>query len=129
MLLCHLKYQPRRRCSLQNGGQELDARTRTTLDVYSGGQDRAYNEVYAALKSWGKYELVGTPAEADLTFEIHLGGDGNLHLAIVDPKTHTVLWAFNEFVEFAALKGNRDKNFERALQNIVSDLKGLAAKP
>lgn len=28
---------------------------------YSGGPDRLYNEFYAAMKSWGRYELVSTP--------------------------------------------------------------------
>jgi hypothetical protein len=32
--------------------------------------DRAYNQFYAAMKSAGRYELVGSPAEADLLFEI-----------------------------------------------------------
>ena len=112
-----------------NGGQEMDSRTRTTLDVYSGGQDRAYNQFYDALKTWGKYELVAAPADADLVLEIRLAGDGNLHLTVLDPKTHVGLWTFNQFVEFAALKGNRDKNFDHAVQSIVSDLKGLVARP
>jgi len=37
---------------------------------YSGGPDRLYNEFYAAMKSWGRYELVGSPHEADLVFEV-----------------------------------------------------------
>ena len=39
---------------------------------YSGGSDRLYNEFYAAVESWGRYELVSTPGEADLVFEICL---------------------------------------------------------
>ena len=38
--------------------------------LFSGGSDRPYNQFYASLKSSGKYELVGSPAEADLLFEI-----------------------------------------------------------
>ena len=29
-----------------------------------------YNEFYAAMKSWGRYELVSSPADADMVFEI-----------------------------------------------------------
>src|SRR5258708_38034840 len=39
---------------------------------FSGDSDRAYNQFYAAMKTWGKYELVGAPADADLWFEIRL---------------------------------------------------------
>ena len=39
---------------------------------YSGGPDRAYNEFYAAMKTWGRYELVAAPRDADLVFEIRL---------------------------------------------------------
>ncbi len=44
---------------VSNGGGD-------TLDYYSGGPDRAYNELYAALKGWRRYELVATPADAEL---------------------------------------------------------------
>src|SRR5271170_621963 len=37
---------------------------------FSGSPDRAYNEFYAAMKSWGRFEIVGSPAEADLLFEV-----------------------------------------------------------
>jgi hypothetical protein len=30
------------------------------MPQYSGGPDRLYNEFYAAMKSWGRYELVST---------------------------------------------------------------------
>ena len=37
---------------------------------FSGGPDRAYNEFYAAMKSWGRFEIVNSPADADLLLEI-----------------------------------------------------------
>jgi len=37
--------------------------------IWSGGPAQPYNELYAAIKSWGRYELVGDPAAADLVFE------------------------------------------------------------
>jgi len=71
---------------------------------YSGGPDRLYNEFYAAIKSWGRYELVNAPGEADLVFEIRLtliqprraevlgSGkpeyDSQFHLSIRDVTTH-----------------------------------------
>ena len=35
-----------------------------------GNPDLAYDEFYAAMKSWGRYEIVSSPADADLVFEI-----------------------------------------------------------
>lgn len=37
---------------------------------FTGGPDRAYNELYAAMKSWGKYKLVSYPESASLSLEI-----------------------------------------------------------
>lgn len=37
---------------------------------FSGGPDRAYNQFYAAVKAWGHYETVTSPADADVLFEI-----------------------------------------------------------
>src|SRR5437899_9447839 len=52
-----------RKVFVSNAGDE-------TLGDFSGGPDRAYNQLYTALKSWGRYELVSTPADAELVFEI-----------------------------------------------------------
>jgi hypothetical protein len=108
--------------------------------VFSGGPDRAYNNFYAALKTWGRYELVGAPSGADLLFEIGLTArpgtamrgatgydDARFQLAIRDPQTNAALWALHEQVEPAILQGNRDKNFDQALARMVSDAKKLAA--
>jgi hypothetical protein len=105
---------------------------------FSGGPDRAYKDFYAALKTWGRYELVGAPSDADLLFEIGLSGrvetgatvsylDARFRLAIRDAKTNAALWTLHEQVEEAARQGNRDKNFDQALARIVSDVKALTA--
>ena len=36
-----------------------------------GGPNVSYNELYAALKQWGYFQLVDSPAHADLVFQIH----------------------------------------------------------
>ena len=109
---------------------------------YSGGPDRLYNEFYAAMKSWRRYELVDSPEEADLVFEIRLTllqplraqplgynnpqYDSLFQLAIRDVPTHEILWGLTEHAESAVLQGNRDKNFERALEAILSELRRIA---
>jgi hypothetical protein len=111
---------------------------------FKGGPNRPYNQFYAALKSWGRYELVASPADAELVFEIGFtcpvegtniveGGragptsDPQLRLVILDVKTHFTLWGITEHVGMAILQGNRDKNFDRAINKLVDDLKSLAA--
>jgi hypothetical protein len=112
---------------------------------FSGGSDRTYNQFYAAMKTWGRYELLGAPGDADLLLEIEftvppIGGaasrgdtiagrpyDPQFRLVIRDPKTNALLWAFTEHAGWALLQGNRDKNFDQALARIVSDVQGLSA--
>jgi len=115
--------------------------------LFSGGPDRAYNQFYAAMKSSGRYELVGSPAEADLLFEIRFTvipdrrpsgfwnnngtGDANdavFRLEIRDPKMNALLWAYNEHMEWAVLLSNRNKNFDQALARMITDVAGLTAR-
>lgn len=48
---------------------------------------------------------------------------------MIDPKTHITLWSFVEYVRGAILLGNRDKNFDQAMNSIVSRLKLFAGPP
>jgi len=108
---------------------------------YSGGPNRLYDELYAALKSWGRYELASTPGEAELVFEIRLTNfqphrseplgeqnvqyDSQFRLTIRDVQTHETLWGLTEHAQTAILQGNRDKNFEVALGRILAELKRI----
>jgi len=111
-------------------------------DFYTGGPDRAYNEFYASMKTWGRYELVAAPADADLVFEIRLtvtdmqptrgladaspASDSQFRIVIRDVKTHETLWALTEHVQLALLQSNRDKNFEQALVAVVAEVQRIA---
>jgi hypothetical protein len=116
------------------GGASLD----TAIDqtVFDGGPDRPYNDFYAAMKSWGRYQIVPSPASADLVFEISwvlsdtglkLPVLGELRLVIIDPKTHATLWNITEYVRGALLLGNRDKNFVSTMNTVVRRMELLAA--
>ena len=118
------------------GGESLE----TVIDetVFNGGPDRPYNEFYAAMKTWGRYDLVSSPADADLVLEIswvltdtglRLPVLGQLRLVVIDPKTHVTLWNFTEYVRGAILLSNRDKNFDQAMNTVVARLKALMASP
>jgi len=112
-------------------------------DPFFGGDvDRAYNQFYTAMKSAGRYELVGSPVEADLLFEIRFlvqpsetkvfkgdtfgpTYDPQFRLEIRDPKTNALLWGFTEHMEWAILPGNRNRNFDQASARIVTDVLAL----
>jgi hypothetical protein len=126
-----------------------------TNRLYSGEPRRLYDQFYAALKSWGRYELVGNPAEADLVFEIGFtnpfvgedvsgsGGSGKapvsvssrsvndpqFRFVILDPRTRVILWVFTEHIAHALLRGNRDKNFDQTLSFLMNDLRNVAGQP
>jgi hypothetical protein len=126
-----------------------------TNGLFSGEPRRLYDQFYSTLKSWGRYELAGSPAEADLVFEICFtnlfvgeqvsGGGGTagnsssvssrpvsdpqFRLVIIDPGTRVILWAFTQHIAPALLKGNRDKNFDQALSFLVNDLRNMAGQP
>jgi hypothetical protein len=115
------------------GGESFE----TVFDqvVFNGGPDRPYNQFYAAMKDWGQRQLVSSPSEADLALEIswiltdtglgRLPVLGQLHLVIVDPRTHVTLWAITEYVRGAVLLSNRDRNFDHAMNVIVDRLQTL----
>lgn len=122
-----------------NGGGD---ESRDELASYTGGPDRAYNEFYAAMKSWGRYELVAAPMDADLILEIQLtvyqpqhehlmadndaAYDAQLRFVVRDVKTHQRLWGLTEHVQTAVLQSNRDKNFQQALAAIIAEAKRIA---
>lgn len=109
---------------------------------FSGGPDRAYNEFYAAMKSWGRFEIVNSPADADLLLEIRQyvsavtpTGRGSssfipqFQLSIRDPKTNTMLWGFNVHGRFGIGQADSDRNFNSAVGRLATDLRILVAPP
>jgi hypothetical protein len=125
---------------IANAGQD-DLGASAGGTVLSGPPTRCYDEFYAAVKEWNRFEIVPTPASADLVLEIRCAFTdverplddsskpstdlGRLSLTVVDRETHFVVWGFQEHVRNAVLQSNRDKNFEQAMTDIVNDLKGL----
>jgi len=108
---------------ISNGGED------TWLD-YDPKHDPTltYNELYGDMKSWGKYELVSTPADADVVFEIHLllqERSPLLRLLILDPRSHTTLWTLNQIPKVAARDATARKNFDKAMDALVATIRGL----
>ena len=94
--------------------------------------DQPYNEFYAAIKDWGRYQVVSSPSDADLIIEIRLDCASGpcyegLEATILDPKTHAILWVCAESVQTAARIKTNAKNFEKSMAALVADLKALSA--
>jgi hypothetical protein len=121
-----------------------------SLGASLGGPYRPYNEFYAAMKSWGRYELASAPADADLILEICFanpitgvnvmstsgGGSSSallLKLVIVDPKTRIPLWWFTESFAlkggFSHRKETLSSNFDRSIADLVDDVRKLVGAP
>ena len=108
----------------------------TGSETFDGGPDRPYNEFYAAMKSWGKYQIVSSPSQSDLIFEINWTlGDaqlkapvlGELRLTIIDARMGVALWSFMDYVQSAFLLSNRDKNLDAAMNELVGAMKAQQA--
>jgi hypothetical protein len=97
------------------------------------------------MQAWGRYSLVGSPADADMVVQIsiiyiprQIGAEEvpfpSFRVALVDPKTSVTLWVLDEFLVDKPnlgliFKKNRDKVFDEAINRLVTDLKTLTATP
>lgn len=110
------------------------------FDIFTGGPDRAYNTFYADLQQANRFQLVSSPAQADLIFEIRaiapaVGDVGNvgynpqLILNILDPKTSAVLWTTSANVRAAGTQKHRDQGFDQSVAVLVDKLGEVTGQP
>ena len=97
---------------------------------YSGGPERAYSEFFDGMKTWGRFELVADPKDADLIFSVRFVDSPGLsvpqiRVGISDAQTHVALWGFVEQVNPAFFKKHRDDAFSATVQLLVSDVQQL----
>ena len=119
-----------------------------------GGSDLAYDAFYAEMKKWGKYQIVGSPDEADLIVElayrVEHGGthvwsstnsydgstqvhsrqiiDPQLVLTIYDAKAKNSLWSTIDHRRLARREKNREKETINSAERLVDELKTRAAQ-
>lgn len=103
-----------------------------------------YNDVYADLQSWGYYQLVSTPQEADLIFQLRevaplsdiVGGRGYVYtthtpafvLTMIDPKTQVTLWSITSPVYLAGKKDVYAHWIALSEANLISRIKVVAGQ-
>jgi len=108
--------------------------------MFTGGPDRAYNTLYALLQQSNRYQLVSTPAQADLIFEIRaiapsvstgdlVGYNPQLILSILDPKTSTALWTTSDNVRALGTQKRRDQGFDQSVAVLLDKFGQVTGQP
>jgi hypothetical protein len=132
-----------RRVFISNAGAEsYGSETYFRLTKYDGGPDRFYNQLYAAMKNWGRYELADSPSTADVVYEARFTSpivdkrtkadfvyDPQLGLTILDPKTRVALWSLTEHIQPGGNRESDNRNFDSAVERVVSKAKMLVEAP
>lgn len=111
------------------------------FEEFGGGPNRAYNTFYKDLKRANRYELVSSPEQADVIFEIRAiapevygGNDTSSYnpqvvLTIRDPKTNVVLWTESANVRAAGTRNRRDRRFDMSVAVLVDKLALVTGQP
>jgi hypothetical protein len=130
-----------KRVFISNAGSEsYGSESYFRLTRYDGGPDRFYNQFYAAMKNWGRYELADSPANADMVCEVRFTSpivdrqsrleliyDPQLNLTFVDPKTRVALWSLTEHIQTGRNIEADNRNFDQAVSRIVDRTRLLAS--
>jgi hypothetical protein len=125
------------------------ARAQKVFLSNGGGSDLAYDEFYSEMKKWGRYQIVGSPDEAELIVELAYrvedGGmrvwstsntydgttqvhsahitDPQLVLTIYDAKSKNSLWSTIDHRRLARREKNREKETINSAERLVEELK------
>ena len=110
------------------------------FNAFTGGADRGYSQLFTTVQQWNRYQIVDSPSQADLIFEIHAvaplvrvaGDDGSVNpqliLRILDPKTNALLWTTTSNVKAAGNQSSRDKGFDESVDVLVDHVRQLAGE-
>jgi hypothetical protein len=110
------------------------------FDIFTGGPDRAYNTFYADLEKANRYQLVSSPAQADLIFAIrgtapavgdvdNMGYNPQLILSILDPQSKVVLWTTSDNVRAFGTQKGRDRGLDQSVDVLVDKLGQITGQP
>jgi len=103
---------------------------------------KAYNDIYAALQTWGRYKLVNSPDQADLVFQLKgiapitdvSGNRGGVYsitspafqFTILDPKSNIALWTITSPVNVTGKNQVLARWVSISETNLVSRVKVVA---
>ena len=121
----------------------------------AGGSPLAYDEFYAQMKAWGRFEIVGSPSAADVVVELryfvqdsgtrvssytnsYTGQtqivsrevvDPQLSVSIYDAKTKDLLWSVTDHRRLARWEKNREKETINSADRLVEGMKARIVSP
>lgn len=121
----------------------------------AGGSPLAYDEFYSQMKSWGRFEIVGSPSAADVVIELRyfVEDDGTrvssftntytgqtqvisrrvvdpqLSVNIYDAKTKDLLWSVTDHRRLARREKNREKETINSADRLVDGMKERIVSP
>ena len=114
-----------------------------------GGNQLAFDEFYSQVKTWARYQLVGSPSDAEVIIELkyfvidqgtHVWSSTNtytgqtqvhsaemtdpqLQVDIYDAKTKDLLWSVTDHRQLARLEKNREKESVNSADRLAAGLK------
>lgn len=120
-----------------------------------GGSDLGYDAFYSEMKKWGRYQVVGSPEDAELivessyhvedlgtrvwssvntynnTTQVHSREmtDPKLILTIYDARTKTSLWSTVDHRRLARMEKNREKEMINSAERLVEELRSRSGTP
>lgn len=126
---------------------------KTVFLTNGGGSNLAYDEFYSQMKRWGKYQIVGSPDDADLVIELsyrvedhgtHVWSaynaythqttvgsreliDPQLVMRIYDGKSKNDLWSAIDHRQLARREQNREKETVKSADRLVDQLRTRVA--
>ncbi|AEU38135.1 hypothetical protein [Granulicella mallensis] len=105
----------------------------------------SYNDVSSALQSWGRFQLVNSPEQADLIFQLRgvapitavAETSDNVYsitspafqLTLVDPRTNINLWTITSPVNLAGEGRALERWTSISITNLISRIKVLSNEP
>jgi hypothetical protein len=124
-------------------------KTHQVFVTNGGGNQLAFDEFYSQVKTWGRYQLVGSPSEAEVVIElkyfvidqgplvwsstntythqtqVHSAEmtDPQLQINIYDAKTKDLLWSVTDHKRLARLEKNREKESVNSADRLAAGLK------
>jgi hypothetical protein len=113
------------------------------------GNELAFDAFYASIKQWGKYQMAGKPADAQIIIELDYRivdegtrvwsstntyngrtqvysrrvTDPQLILTIYDAATKDLLWSTTDHRRLARLEKNKEKETINSAERLVEDLR------
>ena len=103
---------------------------------------KTYNDIYAALQTWGRYKLVSSPEQADLVFQLRgiapvtdvTGNRGGVYsvttpafqFTILDPKSNIALWTITSPVSVTGKDQVLARWISISETNLISRVKVVA---